>query len=649
MLIFDNGTDLFQGNCEAISVGMTFDVATKKGLKKRFFIEHIEAPGSKDAATLFTIGDSTNVKIADPVADSSDFNSQKVFDMRLEVDRIGGLANQVNILNKALSRLCKKAKQRNSVSDSLPRKANRILLHGIEGTGKTMLLNELECRSGAKKVIRLEKRQLLGTASKNESVIQSAFSDAVANQPSLVIIDNLEKIATAGDAVASTTIDALHAGFKAIVGAAVMVVAATRNPKDIDGSLTAPDCFADTVELSVPDRVARVEILKASLRGYSTDSSDLCEKVGASTHGFTGKDMALLVEKAVEHWMDRIDEEAEWVKVQSRSSSGESTEETLVDGTTCSRTESNQVPLESPSAVTLADFETVQQLIRPTALREIVLETPDITWDDIGGSDAVKQRFDETIGWSIKYPDLIAQLGQTSKQKGVLLYGPPGCSKTMTAQAVANTYGLNFLAIKGAELISMYVGESERAVREVFRKAKAAAPSIIFFDEIDAIGASRDSGGTSGLNVLTTLLTEMDGFEQLRGVQVLAATNKPESLDPALLRPGRFDAHVYLGPPTASARLDILKIGTKHLGLRDDVRLDELVEQIDGYSGAEIKSACDAAVHQVLRRVIMEGSTDHSLRREDLEIGFKNTPKGITTEMLEAYEAFAQRAEDARR
>jgi AAA family ATPase len=163
----------------------------------------------------------------------------------------------------------------------------------------------------------------------------------------------------------------------------------------------------------------------------------------------------------------------------------------------------------------------------------------------------------------------------------------------MTAQAVANTYGLNFLAVKGAELISMYVGESERAVREIFRKARAAAPSIIFFDEIDAIGASRDSGGSSGLNVLTTLLNEMDGFEQLKGVQVLAATNKPESLDPALLRPGRFDAHVYLGPPSASARLDILKIGTKGLQLRDDVRLEELVEQIEGYSGAEIKSACD--------------------------------------------------------
>lgn len=628
---------------------MTFDVATKKGLKKRFFVEHIEAPGSKDAATLFTIADSTNIKLADPVSDSSDSTSQRVFDMRLEVDRIGGLADQVKVLNKALSRLCKMAKQKNSENDKLPRKANRILLHGCEGTGKTMLLNELERRSGAKKVVRLEKRQLLGTASKNESVVQSAFNDALANQPSLVIIDNLEEIAAAGDTVARPAIQALHAGFNTIVGAAVMVVAATRTPTDIDGSLTAPGRFATTIELPVPDRIARVEILKASLCGVSTDPSDLCEKIGASTHGFTGKDMALLVEKAMEHFIDRMDEEAEWVKIQSRTSSGESTEETLVDGASSSRTESNPASSENTSAITVEDFETVQQLIRPTALREIVLETPDITWDDIGGSDAVKQRFDETIGWSIKYPDVVAKFGRTSKQKGVLLYGPPGCSKTMTAQAVANTYGLNFLAVKGAELISMYVGESERAVREIFRKARAAAPSIIFFDEIDAIGASRDSGGSSGLNVLTTLLNEMDGFELLKGVQVLAATNKPESLDPALLRPGRFDAHVYLGPPTASARLDILKIGTKGLELRDDVRLDELVNQIEGYSGAEIMSACDLATHQVLRRVIMDGATDHSLCKEDLETGFKSTPKGITAEMLEAYDAFAQRAEDARR
>ena len=629
-------------------MGMTFDVATKKGLKKRFFVEHIEAPGSKDAMTLFTITDSTKIKLADPVADSSDSTSHRVFDMRLEVDRIGGLTDQVKVLNKALSRLCKKAKESNSESVKLPRRANRIMLHGCEGTGKTMLLNELESRSGAKKVIRLEKRQLLSTASKNESVIQSAFNDAFANQPSLIIIDNLEEIAGANDSVARSAIQSLHAGFNTILGAAVMVVAATRNPTDVDGSLTAPNRFADTIELPVPDRIARVEILKASLRGMATEPIDLCEKVGATTHGFTGKDMALFVEKATEHFIDRVDYEAEWVKVQSRSTGSGSTEDTLVDGATSSQ-ESHSAASENSFAITLEDFEAVQQLIRPTALREIVLETPDITWNDIGGSDAVKQRFDETVGWSIKYPDVLAKFGRSSKQKGVLLYGPPGCSKTMTAQAVANTYGLNFLAVKGAELISMYVGESERAVREIFRKARAAAPSIIFFDEIDAIGASRDSGGTSGLNVLTTLLNEMDGFEQLKGVQVLAATNKPESHDPALLRPGRFDAHVYLGPPTAPARLDILKIGTKGLQLRDDVRLDELVEQIEGYSGAEIKSACDLAAHQILRRVIMEGATDHSLCKEDLEMGFKSTPKGITAEMLEAYEAFATRAEDARR
>jgi len=629
---------------------MTFDVATKKGLKKRFFVEHIEAPGSKDAMTLFTITDSTKIKLADPVTDSSDSTSQRVFDMRLEVDRIGGLANQVKVLNKALSRLCKKAKENNSGDAKLPRKANRIMLHGCEGTGKTMLLNELETRSGAKKVIRLEKRQLLGTASKNESVIQSAFNDAFANQPSLIIIDNLDEIAGANDTVARPAIQSLHAGFNTILGAAVMVVAATRNPTDVDGSLTAPNRFADTIELPVPDRIARVEILKASLRGISTEPIDLCEKVGATTHGFTGKDMALFVEKAMEHFIDRTDDETEeWVKVQSRTSSGGSTEDTLVDGATCSRRESNPAALESTFAITLKDFEAVQQTIRPTALREIVLETPDITWNDIGGSDAVKQRFDETIGWSIKYPDLLAKFGRSSKQKGVLLYGPPGCSKTMTAQAVANTYGLNFIAVKGAELISMYVGESERAVRETFRKARAAAPSIIFFDEIDSIGASRDSGGSSGLNVLTTLLNEMDGFEQLKGVQVLAATNKPESLDPALLRPGRFDAHVYLGPPSSAARLDILKIGIKGLQLRDDVRLEEIVEQIEGYSGAEIQSACDLAVGQLVRRAIVEDAADQSLCQEDLEIGFENTPKGITAEMLETYEAFAHRAKDAKR
>ena len=633
----------FTDNCDAFSVGTTFDVAAKKGLKKRFFVEHIEAPGSLDSATLFILNDATEVKIVETADEASDPTHHKISDMRLEVDRIGGLADQIGVLNESLLLLCKKAKQQNNEDDGFPWNSS-ILVHGYEGTGKTMLLKELESRSGARKVVRLEKRQLLGTASKNDSVIQAAFNDALANQPSLVVIDNLEKIAAAGDAVAQTTVDSLRAGFDSIIGTAVLVIGATRNHTDIDSSLLGSKRFAETLELPVPDRVARVEIIKALLYKIKTNDDSLYENIGSRTHGFTGKDLGVLAEKALKRSLLRTDKEEEWVKVHSRSSTGQDTEETLVDGASHSQPESTTPPSHDNSGptVTLEDFELALTQVRPTALREIIFETPKVTWNDIGGSDAVREMFDETIGWPIKHPELFARFSRSNKQKGVLLYGPPGCSKTMTAQAVANTYGLNFIAVKGAELISMYVGESERAVREIFRKARAAAPSIIFFDEIDAIGSARESGSSSGLHVLTTLLNEMDGFETLKSVQVLAATNQPESLDPAILRPGRFDAHVYLGPPNGSARLDIMKIATKGLTLQDDVHLEDLEKETEGHSGAEIVRACDLAARQALRRIV-GGATDESLCKADFEVAFARTTKGITAEMLEAYDAFAQK------
>jgi AAA family ATPase len=583
------------------------------------------------------------VKFVESADDSSDSIHHKVSEMRLEVDRIGGLADQISVLNESLLLLCKKAKQQNDEDDGFPWNSS-ILVHGYEGTGKTMLLQELERRSGARKVVRLEKRQLLGTASKNDAVVQAAFNDALANQPSLVVIDNLEKIAAAGDAVAQSMVDSLRAGFDAIIGTAVLVIAATRNHTDIDSSLLGSKRFAETLELPVPDRVARVEIIKALLYKIAVTDETLYENIGSRTHGFTGKDLGVLVEKALKRSLLRTDKEEEWVNVHSRSSTGQSTEQTLVDGATQSQPDSSDAPTHARATpiVTVEDFELALTQVRPTALREIIFETPKVTWDDIGGSDAVKELFDETIGWPIKHPELFARFSRSNKQKGVLLYGPPGCSKTMTAQAVANTYGLNFIAVKGAELISMYVGESERAVREIFRKARAAAPSIIFFDEIDAIGSARESGSSSGLHVLTTLLNEMDGFETLKSVQVLAATNQPESLDPAILRPGRFDAHVYLGPPNGPARLDIMKIATRGLTLQDDIRLEELEKETEGHSGAEIVRACDLAARQALRRIVA-GATDESLCKADFEVGFARTTKGITAEMLAAYDAFAQK------
>lgn len=621
---------------------MTFDVAAKKGLKKRFFIEHIESSDSQDGATtLFVHSDTTEVNFVESTSESSEPGHTKDIEMRLGLDRIGGLTDQIVDLNQRLHRLCIKARSQNA-HDGLPWNLG-VLLHGYEGTGKSLILDELQRHSGAQKAIRLDKRQLLGTASKNDAVIQAAFNDAVSHQPSLIIIDNLEKIAASGDAILSSTVDSLHSGFKSIAGTGVLVVAATRDKTAIESSLISPGCFGKTIELPVPDSKARVEVIKALFHKTPLKDQALYNNVGARTHGFTGKDLSQLVCNAMDSALERYIEHEEWVKVQGRSKSDQDTDDTLIDTATSEQPATSVEQEPANVSVTLKDFDLALTQIRPTALREIILETPKVTWNDIGGSDTVKERFDTIIGWPILHSDILASFGRQNWQKGVLLYGPPGCSKTMTAQAVANTYGLNFIAVKGAELISMYVGESERAVREIFRKARAAAPSIIFFDEIDAIGGSRDTGGSSGLHVLTTLLNEMDGFETLKGVQVLAATNKPESLDPAILRPGRFDAHIYLGPPTGTARRDILAISTKGLTLKEDVDLNELEQGTEGYSGAEIVSACDLAVQEAIGRVI-KGGADRSICKADFEKGFAMTARGITAEMLEAYDAFAQRA-----
>lgn len=618
---------------------MTFDVAGKKGLKRRFFVEQIESQTS-ETATLFEMNDDTDVVMAERGLTPVDSNSQKNLDLSLDMTRIGGLTEQLDTLNKRLRRLCLLA--RKQVRADNGRWNAGILLHGYEGTGKSLLLNELR-GAGFKKTLSLDKSHLLGTASKNDATITSVFSEALGSQPSLIFMDDLEQVAGAGNDVLINTVRSISAGFSRITGHAVLVVGATRNPISIESSLLAPDRFEKLIELPVPDSAARVQIIKTLQRKAEADV--LCENVGSRTHGFTGKDLRLLVCAAVDSAIERsIDNEDEWVKVNShRSSPGSETLHSM-DGAAHSQA-TTAVEQQAPDIFnpppTLEDFELALKQIRPTALREIILETPSVTWDDIGGSQDMQKRFDKIIGWPLKHADILARFGRRHAQRGVLLYGPPGCSKTMTAQAVANTYGLNFIAVKGAELISMYVGESERAVREVFRKAKAAAPSIIFFDEIDAIGGSRDGGGHQGLNVLTTLLNEMDGFEALKGVQVLAATNRPETLDAALMRPGRFDAHVYLGPPNEVARRQILEINTQMLKLESST-ITALSHKLAGYSGAEIVGICNMASDVAVEKTITGGEDVDWVTEADFEAVIAQTPKGITTEMLAGYESFAK-------
>ena len=620
--------------CEAFTTGMSFDLSAEKSLRRRFFVERVEPQPAKGKCTLFYCIDDTEIVIQDAASDDS-IVSHHDQELRLTTTKIGGLTQQIQELNFRLRQLCFRAK-------ALGRspKNRGILLHGYEGTGKTLLLSELAENAGFRKAVHVVKH---ATSAKTDAAIEAAVDDALVNEPSVVVIDELDKLAPADDS--STTPPQLHSALSRVAGAAVLVVAATRSPTSVHSSLLGPGRFNVHVELPIPDSPARVNIMKALLSVASETNDGICSYVGSRTHGFTGQDLATLVETAEDNAFRRYDQEqAEWVKVHSDSLSQRIVVEDAGGVRSTQTTANTSAEQHEPFnySVCREDFDLALTKIRPTALREIIMETPKVTWNDIGGSQAMRSRFDELVDLQLNNADLADEVG-LPPEKGILLYGPPGCSKTLTAQAVASSYDLNFIAVKGAELISMYVGESERAVREVFRKARAAAPSIIFFDEIDSIASQRDEGGAKGLNVLTTLLNEMDGFESLEGVLVLAATNQPQVLDPALLRPGRFSSHIYIGPPSSAAREEILKIATRKVSLHE-ISLLRLVAATAGYSGAEIVNVCHTsikiAVHRKLRSAAASGVT---VTVDDFEQGLKETTHGITEEMLQEYERFAVR------
>ncbi len=598
----------------------------------------------------------------------------------IDEDGLGGLSQQINEINGVLRRfgpqpLLKKR------SPPFYRPKQGIVIYGQKGTGKSLLISKIaEC--SWTQVVRLTSENL-------RSAVETSSTAGIA---SLFIVSDLESIAprrSSENRSISTQASLLRQLFDNIRGSQGLIVAETRHPNDIDESLRAPDRFGTEIEMLVPTVDSRSQILKA-IRGTSDEPCDaLINDIAERTHGYVGADLYALLQTAVEMAEDREELEVQTFSKKATNGKQALPDRTLqpsekivgslqsgtwkLDNTSGDTGASPQINSEkgdddylsaAPSSihdlqngtsspdgdrltVTADDISQALSRIRPTAMQEIFLETPKVRWSDIGGQHEIKRRLHLAIERPLKMADRMAVLDYKPK-KGVLLYGPPGCSKTMLVKALAAEAGLNFLAVKGAEIVSMYVGESERAVREIFRKARAASPSIIFFDEIDSIASKRDGSG-SGLRVVETLLNEMDGFEELRNVFVVGATNKPEQIDPAMMRPGRFDDLVYVGLPDVDARKDILQLKfNKARVVVDDWDLADtesedatpagaMASATEGYSGAEIINICQTAAE-----LAMDHNRDH-ITWTDLQMALKAVPRRITMDVLARYESWNQR------
>ncbi|HZC21450.1 MAG TPA: CDC48 family AAA ATPase [Nitrososphaeraceae archaeon] len=458
-----------------------------------------------------------------------------------------------------------------------------VLLHGPPGTGKTLLAKAVANETNANFYTIGGPEIMSKYHGESEERLRNVFQQAEKNAPSIIFIDEIDSIAPKREEVSGeverrivaqllSSMDGMSSRGK------VVVIGATNRINAIDPALRRPGRFDREIELGVPDRNGRLEILEIHTRGMPISKDVNLQKLADISHGFVGADLQSLSKEAAMRALRRIIPE---IDLTSESIPADTLKKIIV---------------------TMQDFMDVIKEMEPSAMREVFVEIPDVKWEDIGGHGSIKQELQEAVEWPLKYQGVFTYADATPP-KGILLYGPPGTGKTLMAKAAANESEANFISIKGPELLSKWVGESEKGVREVFRKARQAAPCIIFFDEMDAIAPIRGSNGDSHVTerVISQLLTELDGLEVLTNVMVIAATNRPDIIDPALLRPGRFDRLLYVPPPDRDSRIQIIKIHIKKKPLAEEINIEELANHTDGYTGADIASLMSTAVMLALR------------------------------------------------
>ncbi|MCX8150666.1 MAG: CDC48 family AAA ATPase [Candidatus Bathyarchaeota archaeon] len=496
-----------------------------------------------------------------------------------------------------------------------------VLLHGPPGCGKTLLARAVANESEANFYSINGPEIMSKFYGESEARLREIFQQAQQNAPSIIFIDELDAIAPKREEVTGEVERRVVAQLLALMDGLsgrgnVIVIGATNRPGALDQALRRPGRFDREIEIAVPDKQGRYEVIQIHTRGMPLATDVDLKKLAEMTHGYTGADLSALCRetamKALRRYLPQINLEEE------------------------------RIPPEvlEKMEIKMDDFVNAYKEVTPTAMREVYIEVATVHWGDIGGLEPVKQHLREAVEWPMKQPEIFKRLG-IKPPKGILLYGPPGCGKTLLARAVATESDANFISIKGPEVFSKWVGESEKAIREVFRKARMAAPAVIFFDEIDSLTPQRGSAtGDSGVSerVISQLLTEMDGILSLQDIVVIAATNRPNLIDPAILRPGRFDRLIYVPEPDEQSRLQILKLYTANMPLAKDVDLNQIVLATKYYSGADLENLCREAAMHALRRDI--NASEVSMK--DFQDALKEVGPSVTPDMEKWYKSFMQ-------
>ncbi|GIL59709.1 hypothetical protein Vafri_14437 [Volvox africanus] len=527
-----------------------------------------------------------------------------------------------------------------------------ILLYGPPGSGKTLIARAVANETGAFFVVVNGPEIMSKLAGESESNLRKVFQEAEKNAPSIIFIDEVDSIAPKRDKTQGeverrivSQLLTLMDGLKS--RAHVIVIAATNRPNSIDAALRRFGRFDREIDIGVPDETGRLEVLRIHTKNMKLDEDVNLEAISRDTHGYVGADLAALCTEAalqcIREKMDVIDLEDEQIDAEVLNS----------------------------MAVTQDHFKTALGMSNPSALRETVVEVPNVSWDAIGGLENVKRELQELIQYPVEHPEKFEKFGM-SPSKGVLFYGPPGCGKTLLAKAIANECQANFISVKGPELLTMWFGESEANVREIFDKARGSAPCVLFFDELDSIAVQRgssagDAGGAAD-RVLNQLLTEMDGMNSKKTVFIIGATNRPDIIDPALLRPGRLDQLIYIPLPDEKSRLQIFKACLRKSPIAPDVDFDTLVKFTHGFSGADITEICQRACKSAIREDIEKNIELERRRAENpdamqvedepdpvpcitkahFEEAMKYARRSVSDADIRKYQAFAQTLQQSR-